>query len=63
MLIVCGARKVEALALAFKKIGNCLKKELNGSHNRKKTPERIAFGKLVREKRIDLQFTQEELTE
>ncbi|MES2200058.1 MAG: helix-turn-helix transcriptional regulator [Chlamydiota bacterium] len=36
---------------------------LNGSRNRKRTPERIAFGKLVWEKRTDLRLTQEELAE
>jgi DNA-binding XRE family transcriptional regulator len=63
MLIVCGVRALEALALAFKKAGNSLKKVLNGSHNRRRTPERVAFGKRVREKRTDLRLTQEELAE
>lgn len=40
-----------------------MKKALNGSHNRKRTPIRIAFGQRVREKRISLQLTQEELAE
>ena len=33
------------------------------SHNRKKTLARIAFGKIVRERRRDLDLTQEELAE
>jgi transcriptional regulator with XRE-family HTH domain len=33
------------------------------SHNRKKTPYRIKFGKLVREKRYETDLTQEELAE
>ena len=35
----------------------------NNSHNRKRTPVRIAFGKHIREKRYDLNMTQEELAE
>lgn len=31
--------------------------------NRRKTPARTAFGKLVRQKRLDLELTQEELAE
>ena len=54
---------LEALALAFKKVGVGLKKELKGSHNRKKTAVRIAFGKRVREKRLALELTQEGLAE
>lgn len=34
-----------------------------GSHNRKKTPLRIKFGKIVREKRYDANMTQEILAE
>ena len=33
------------------------------SHNRKKTPARIAFGALLKSKRIELGLTQEELAE
>lgn len=35
----------------------------NNSHNRKRTPIRIEFGKRVREKRYDANMTQEELAE
>ncbi len=31
--------------------------------NRKKSPVRIAFGKILRQRRLDLAFTQEELAE
>jgi len=40
-----------------------LKKALNGSHNRKRTPIRVAFGQRIRDKRISLRLTQEELAE
>ena len=33
------------------------------SHNRKKTPSRIKFGKTLREKRYEANLTQEELAE
>ena len=33
------------------------------SHNRKKTPIRVAFGKIVRKKRKELGFSQEKLAE
>jgi transcriptional regulator with XRE-family HTH domain len=33
------------------------------AHNRKKTPVRIAFGKIVREKRIAMALSQEKLAE
>ena len=36
---------------------------MGGSHNRKKTPTRIKFGKLVRKKRLDRELTQEGLAE
>lgn len=36
---------------------------MSGSHNRKKTQIRIAFGKLVRSKRQDADLTQEQLAE
>ena len=36
---------------------------MSGSHNRKKTPIRINFGKVVREKRQDIGLTQENLAE
>jgi transcriptional regulator with XRE-family HTH domain len=34
-----------------------------GSHNRKKTPVRVEFGKQVRERRLTMGLTQEELAE
>lgn len=33
------------------------------AHNRKKTPIRVAFGKIVREKRLSLGLSQEKLAE
>lgn len=33
------------------------------SHNRKKTPIRVAFGKIVRKKRKELKLSQEKLAE
>ncbi len=36
---------------------------MSGSHNRKKTPIRIKFGKIVREKRYEADLTQEDLAE
>ena len=36
---------------------------MSGSHNRKKTPVRVEFGKKVREKRCNMNLTQEELAE
>lgn len=36
---------------------------MSASHNRKKTPARAKFGKLVREKRYEADLTQEELAE
>jgi transcriptional regulator with XRE-family HTH domain len=33
------------------------------AHNRKRTPIRIAFGKIVREKRLELGLSQEKLAE
>lgn len=38
-------------------------KKVTQAHNRKKTPIRIAFGKIVREKRIALALSQEKLAE
>ena len=35
----------------------------NNSHNRKRTPIRVEFGKRIREKRYDANMTQEELAE
>jgi len=35
----------------------------NNSHNRKRTPIRIEFGKRIRDKRYDANMTQEELAE
>ena len=35
----------------------------NNSHNRKRTPIRIEFGKKLREKRYEANLTQEELAE
>lgn len=35
----------------------------NNSHNRKRTPIRIEFGKRLREKRYEANLTQEELAE
>ncbi len=36
---------------------------MTSSHNRKRTPVRIAFGKIVRDRRRDMDLTQEELAE
>ena len=36
---------------------------MKGSHNRKKTPLRVAFGRIVRNKRMDLELTQEAAAE
>lgn len=33
------------------------------AHNRKKTPVRVAFGKIIREKRLSLGLSQEKLAE
>jgi transcriptional regulator with XRE-family HTH domain len=37
--------------------------KVSGSHNRRKTPVRTAFGKIVKEKRHMVGLTQEELAE
>lgn len=36
---------------------------MTNPENRKKTPARMAFGKIIRQKRLDLELTQEDLAE
>ncbi len=36
---------------------------MKGAHNRKRTPLRISFGRTVRNRRMDLDLTQEEAAE
>lgn len=49
--------------MAAKKSGSKKNKPTTASHNRKKTPERKAFGMKVRMRRYEIEMTQEELAE
>lgn len=49
--------------MAAKKARNKTSKPTPTAHNRKKTPERKAFGMKVRMRRYEIEMTQEELAE
>ncbi len=57
VLVVCGILSRKLLPSVFR--GN----EVTNPKNRKKTPARVAFGKVVRQKRQHLKLTQEVLAE